>query len=88
MMLVLCCLQKSKNLSAIDKVKLVIYSHALDVETLLQKGDHFFGPMFDEVSGIDRKDILWLYFTESRKERIAVEEHMRSAGHKAVFYMN
>lgn len=85
MMLVLCCLQKSKNLSAIDKVKLVIYSHALDVETLLQKGDHFFGPMFDEVSGIDRKDILWLYFTESRKERIAVEEHMRSAGHKAVF---
>ncbi|OGL42938.1 MAG: hypothetical protein A2W05_10530 [Candidatus Schekmanbacteria bacterium RBG_16_38_10] len=83
--LALRCLQKSNNLSTNYKAKLVVYSHALDSQTMLDKGDHFFGRMFDEISGIDRKDILWLYFTESRKEKIAVEQHMCSAGHKAVF---
>lgn len=85
MMLSLSCLQKSKNISTVDKVKLVVYSHALGTQTMKNKGDHFFGRMFDKISGIDRKDILWLYFTESRKEKLAVESHMRSVGHKAVF---
>lgn len=79
------CLPKSKNISAMDKVKIIIYSHVLDAETLLQKGDHFFGLMFDEISGIDRKDILWLYFSLSRKEKIAVEQHRQSVGQKAAF---
>ena len=85
MILALSCLRTSKNLSTNDKAKLVVYSHALGTQTMKNKGDHFFGRMFDEISGIDRKDILWLYFTESRKEKLAVEEHMRSAGHKAIF---
>ena len=64
MILALSCLRTSKNLSTNDKAKLVVYSHALGTQTMKNKGDHFFGRMFDEISGIDRKDILWLYFTE------------------------
>lgn len=42
-------------------VKAIVYSHFLSFENFVKGGDHFFHHLFEEIPGLKKENILWLY---------------------------
>lgn len=53
-----------QNTSLLEK-RLIIYSHIVEGDIDKNRPDHFFSTMLDEISTLNKREILWLYFSES-----------------------
>ncbi|MFC1462403.1 hypothetical protein ACFLQU_02245 [Verrucomicrobiota bacterium] len=68
----------------------IVYSHVVDGAVDINREDHFFGRMLDEVPGLAPDDILWVYLSRavSRKRESTFMAKLRERGHEFVITRN
>ena len=80
--LIVKCTIRTKNLDNAHDIRMIIFSVIPNISIYKEKGDHYYGHLFEQEEIINKKHILWVYQIHSRKEIKDLEEYLNSKGQR------